>query len=83
MGALTALLARGAAVNACDHTGQTALHWSAVRGALSAADVLLKSGASVAKADLRGYTAAHVAAQYGHTTLMCAGGMPLASTHPL
>ena len=41
--------------NAIDHTGQTALHWSAVRGHVQVAELLLKEGAKVNAADLYGY----------------------------
>ena len=42
-------------MNAADHTGQTALHWSAVRGAVQVAELLLQEGASVGAADMYGY----------------------------
>jgi len=45
----------GGDVNATDHTGQTALHWSAVRGAIQAAELLLQEGARVSAADMNGY----------------------------
>ena len=45
----------GADVNAVDATGQTALHWSAVRGSSQAADLLLIEGACVNAADAYGY----------------------------
>lgn len=45
----------GGDVNAADHTGQTALHWSAVRGAIQVAEVLLQEGAVVNAADMYGY----------------------------
>ena len=51
-----------------DTTGQTALHWSAVRGSLLAAEALLGGGADSRLRDGRGYTACHVAAQYGQTS---------------
>lgn len=38
-----------------DHNGQTALHWSAVRGAVQGAEVLLQEGARVDAADIYGY----------------------------
>jgi ankyrin repeat protein len=60
----------GADVNAVDHTGQTALHWSAVRGHIQVAELLLKEGAKVDVADLYGYQATHVAAQYGQTAFI-------------
>lgn len=42
-------------MNATDHTGQTALHWSAVRGAIQVAELLLHEGARVNAADMYGY----------------------------
>ena len=45
----------GGDVNASDHTGQTALHWSAVRGAIQVAELLLQEGARVNAADMYGY----------------------------
>lgn len=45
----------GGDVNAADHTGQTALHWSAVRGHIQVAELLLKEGARVDAADFYGY----------------------------
>ena len=42
-------------MNAADNTGQTALHWSAVRGHIPVAELLLKEGARVDAADLYGY----------------------------
>lgn len=45
----------GADVNAVDVSGQTALHWSAVRGAIQIADLLLEEGARVNAADVFGY----------------------------
>lgn len=42
-------------MNAADHTGQTALHWSAVRGAVQVAELLLQEGANVGAADMYGY----------------------------
>lgn len=46
---------RGGQVNAKDNSGQTALHWAAVRGSIAAADVLLQNGARVEAADVNGY----------------------------
>ncbi|TQD88391.1 hypothetical protein C1H46_026050 [Malus baccata] len=60
----------GGDVNATDHTGQTALHWSAVRGAIQVAELLLQEGARVNAADMYGYQATHVAAQYGQTAFL-------------
>jgi len=45
----------GGDVNATDHTGQTALHWSAVRGAIQVAELLLQEGARVDATDMYGY----------------------------
>lgn len=45
----------GGDINATDHTGQTALHWSAVRGAIQVAELLLQEGARVNSADMNGY----------------------------
>lgn len=45
----------GADVNATDFTGQTALHWTAVRGSIQVAELLLQSGARVEYADSHGY----------------------------
>lgn len=42
-------------MNAADHTGQTALHWSAVRGAVQVAELLLQEGSRVNVADMYGY----------------------------
>jgi palmitoyltransferase ZDHHC13/17 len=42
-------------VNTVDHTGQTALHWSAVRGHIQVAELLLKEGAKIDAADSYGY----------------------------
>ncbi len=53
-----------------DGTGQTALHWTAVRGSLLAAEALLGNGADLRLRDGRGYTACHVAAQYGQTAFI-------------
>lgn len=45
----------GGDVNAADHTGQTALHWSAVRGAIQVAELLLQEGARINTVDSYGY----------------------------
>lgn len=42
-------------MNAKDHAGQTALHWSAVRGAIQVAELLLQEGARVNAGDMYGY----------------------------
>lgn len=60
----------GAHVNAADHTGQTALHWAAVRGSLPVIETLLRHNADWEARDNRGYTIAHVAAQYGQTAVL-------------
>ena len=49
------LLKHGGDVHATDNAKQTALHWAAVRGSITAADVLLQSGARVEAADVNGY----------------------------
>ncbi|KAI3674915.1 hypothetical protein L2E82_51791 [Cichorium intybus] len=61
---------RGADVNAVDLTGQTTLHWSAVKGAIQVADLLLEEGAHVYAADVYRYQTTHVAAQYGQTAYL-------------
>lgn len=45
----------GADVNASDFTGQTALHWTAVRGSIQVAELLLQAGARIECADSHGY----------------------------
>ena len=45
----------GGDVNATDLMQQTALHWAAVNGATSVADILLDNGARVEAADVNGY----------------------------
>lgn len=57
-------------MNATDHTGQTALHWTAVRGSIQVAELLLQHGGRLECGDSHGYRATHVAAQYGQTALM-------------
>jgi len=52
---LFGLLQYGGDVNATDHARQTALHWAAVRGSTSVADVLMEHGARVEAADVNGY----------------------------
>jgi ankyrin repeat protein len=60
----------GADVNAIDHTGQTALHWSAVRGHIQVAELLLKEGAKVDAADLYGYQVCVFNLSIIHTALV-------------
>ena len=45
----------GGDLNATDHTGQTALHWCAVWGAIQVTELLLQEGAKVDAADIYGY----------------------------
>lgn len=45
----------GADVNASDFTGQSALHWTAVRGSIQVAELLLQAGARLESADSHGY----------------------------
>jgi palmitoyltransferase ZDHHC13/17 len=87
---VSVLLAAGAPRAAADPAGQTALHWSAARGAVSAAAVLVSaddddSGAVLlAAADAQGYTPLHVAAQHDAASWIAAaargwpGGLALA-----
>lgn len=42
-------------MNVADHTGQTALHWSSVRGSIQVAEILLQEGARVSATDMNGY----------------------------
>ncbi|KAJ8452911.1 hypothetical protein Cgig2_014674 [Carnegiea gigantea] len=63
-------LKHGGDVNAADNSGQTALHWAAVRGCIAVADVLLQNGARIEAADFNGYRAVHVAAQFGQTAFL-------------
>jgi len=65
---VTLLLQAGALPSAANPAGQTALHWSAARGAVAAGEALL-SGAPdqaslLAAPDAQGYTPLHVAAQH-------------------
>lgn len=66
----TYLLDMGAAIDAQDSTGQTALMWAAVRGSLPVMETLLRSGANAGLTDNRGYSCCHVAAQYGQTAVL-------------
>jgi palmitoyltransferase len=47
---------KGVNCNVADKTGQTALHWAAVRGSLAAAETMLRADADIEFADSRGYT---------------------------
>eukprot|EP01026_Neomeris_dumetosa_P032414 TRINITY_DN2572_c0_g1_i16.p1 TRINITY_DN2572_c0_g1~~TRINITY_DN2572_c0_g1_i16.p1 ORF type:complete len:523 (-),score=66.82 TRINITY_DN2572_c0_g1_i16:288-1745(-) len=60
----------GCDVKLQDRTGQSALHWTGVRGSLSCLEILLRNGADVGQRDLRGYQITHVAAQYGQTAVL-------------
>ncbi|XVF48001.1 hypothetical protein PTKIN_Ptkin03bG0155200 [Pterospermum kingtungense] len=64
------VLKHGGDVHVTDHNGQTALHWSAIRGAIQVAEVLLQEGARVDAADIYGYQITHIAAQYGQTAFL-------------
>lgn len=64
------LLASGARVDAADASGQTALHWAAVRGSVAAAEELLAAGADVEASDERGYKPVHVSAQHGQARFL-------------
>ncbi|WCJ29948.1 Ankyrin repeat family protein with DHHC zinc finger domain [Euphorbia peplus] len=69
-GDLEKIIERGGDVNATDHSGQTALHWSTVRGAIQVAELLLQKGARLEAVDMYGYQSTHVAAQYGQTSFL-------------
>ena len=60
------LIDRGAAVDARDPDGQTALHRAASRGLLPAVDLLLRRRAAVNAADAAGITPLHLAVREGH-----------------
>ncbi|XP_019181596.1 PREDICTED: protein S-acyltransferase 24-like isoform X2 [Ipomoea nil] len=49
------IIEHGGDVNAADHTGQTALHWTAVEGAIPVAEILLQVGARINAMDMYGY----------------------------
>ena len=63
---LTALLAKGADVNAVEHGGYTPLHLAAGRGELALLNVLLAHGASAEAATDDGKTAEAIARERGH-----------------
>lgn len=52
-------------MNAADHTGQTAIHWCAVRGAIKVAEILLQEGAWVNAADMYGYQVSILRSSFG------------------
>lgn len=60
------LVARGAAVDAVDATGSTALHWAAVQGHARALRALIEHGASAAIRDKDGASALELARFHGH-----------------
>ncbi|MBK7119609.1 MAG: ankyrin repeat domain-containing protein [Comamonadaceae bacterium] len=62
-------LKEGAALNATDPAGQTALMLAARRGDEAVVRLLLAAGADRAKTDPAGRTAAELARQQGHATL--------------
>jgi ankyrin repeat protein len=64
------LLAAGAAVDAEDRGGMTALHYAAGMGDLEFASLLLDGGARVTLANANGSTALHAAASQGHRALV-------------
>lgn len=70
----TYLLQHGANPNAADHTGQTALHWAAVRGSLPVLETLLRHNADPDAHDNRGYTVV----SRGARAQRCMHGDPLA-----
>ena len=55
MGIASYLLENGCVIDRADSQGQTALHWAAVRGSLSAAETLLRASADLTLADSKGY----------------------------
>ena len=60
------LIDGGAAVNARDPQGQTALHRAASRGHLQAVDLLIQRRAAINAADVAGMTSLHLAVKEGH-----------------
>jgi ankyrin repeat protein len=63
------LLDHGAAIDARDRQGRTALHRVAERGQLSAAQLLVSRRASVDLADAAGMTPLHLAVKEGHAAV--------------
>lgn len=74
-----AFLAKGAAANARDAKGGTALHWAVGRGSLEVVELLLAQGADVNATDGTGQTALAVALKKGREdieqALKAAGGI--------
>ncbi|HXV86993.1 MAG TPA: ankyrin repeat domain-containing protein [Gemmatimonadales bacterium] len=69
--AVRALVRQGAAVNAAQGDGMTALHWAAVNGNGEMTQVLLRAGAQVgAVTRLGGYTPLHLASKDGHASVI-------------
>lgn len=64
-----------------DPTGQTALHWAAVRGCVATGDALVRAGADPGAADSRGYTPAHVAAQHARPAFLLRAASAWAAPH--
>lgn len=48
-------LKHGGDVNSAASLKQTALHWAAVRGSVTVADILLQNGARVEASDVNGF----------------------------
>ena len=55
VGIASYLLENGYVIDRAYSQGQTALHWAAVRGSLSAAETLLRASADLTLADSKGY----------------------------
>ena len=69
--AVSALLERGADVNAAAGDGMTALHWAAERGHAEVAGVLLSASAALEpKTRIGSYTPLHVASRRGHAAVV-------------
>lgn len=67
---VTLLLNEGAALNAKDHDGWTALMWASWSGLAKVADTLLERGADIAVADKMGNTALIIAARRGNVEVV-------------
>jgi ankyrin repeat protein len=65
----TLLLDHGAAINARDRQGRTALHGVAERGQLSGAQLLVSRRAAIDPADASGMTPLHFAVKEGHAAV--------------